>query len=195
MTLLIHLDHYIYRPAQYGQVQPLRRTSSLPTIFIEDCSSNDQPEVDQHIQEATLEVERMRIEESFMANFEAVPNSYEGNESFESLGSASSFESELVLSDFTVSNTPSPNMCGGRSDNCCDLTSMAQESDDQSDRVRRRCYSDSDAGCDRVGRCYSDLSGESDSCHIENPFTFNKVKHLRIIIIHYASSFSLMRLI
>ena len=117
----------------------------------------------------------MRIEKSFMANFEAVPNSSEGNESFESLGSASSFESELVLSDFTVSNTPSPNMCGGRNGNCCDLTIMTQESDDQSERVQRRCYSDSDAGCDRVGRCYSDLSGESDSCHIENPFTFNKV--------------------
>ena len=192
MTQLLNFDHY--RPAQYGQVQPLRRTSSLPTIFIEDCSSNDQPEVDQHIQEATLEVERMRIEESFMANFEAVPNSSEGNESFESLGSASSFESELVLSDFTVSNTPSPNMCGGRSGNCCVLTSMTQESDDQSDGVRR-CYSDSDAGCDRVGRCYSDLSGESDSCHVENPFTFIKVKHFRIVIMYLSNNFRLLRLI
>ena len=117
-----------------------------------------------------------------MAAFEAVPNNSEGNESFESLGSALSFESELVLSDFTVSATPSPNMCGGRGCNCSGLSSRALENDDQSDGVKR-CYSDSDVGSDRVGRCYSDLSGESDSCHPENPFSFKKVRLKNIIFL------------
>ena len=90
-------------------VHLMRRTSSLPTIHIVDCSSNDQPEVDQHIQEAALEMERLRIEERFLANFEAV--SSEGNESFQSLRSVSSYDSELVVSDFTMSLTPSPIPC------------------------------------------------------------------------------------
>ena len=174
-------------------MQLLRRTSSLPTICIEDYSSNDQPEVDQHIQEASLEMERMRIEESFLANFEAVPNSSQGNASFESLRSVSSFDSELVLSDFTVSKTPSPYMCGGGSGDCSDLYSMASQSENQSDGVGR-CYSDSEGG-DRVGRCYSDLSGESDSCHPENPFTFKKVKERLFCIFNKMTSFRCMRLI
>ena len=80
---------------------------------MEDFSTNDQPEVDQHIQEDKAEMERLRIEESFFANFEAVPDSSEGNNSWESLGSSLSCNSELVMSGFSASLTPSPNIsCG-----------------------------------------------------------------------------------
>lgn len=58
-------------------------------------------------------MERLRIEERFFANFEAVPDCSDGNESYESLRSVSSYNSELVVSDFTASLTPSPNTsCG-----------------------------------------------------------------------------------
>ena len=102
-------------------------------------------------------MERLEIEERFLANFEAVGGSSEGNESYESLGSVSSYESELLVSDFTVSLTPSPDS------NCSSLSSMLHQIE-------------SDAG-DRVGRCYSDPSGESDhsNCHPEYPSTFKKV--------------------
>ena len=64
-------------------------------------------------------MERLQIEERFLANFEAV--SSEGNESYESLRSVSSYDSELVVSDFTVSLTPSPI--------CSSLSSMLHESE------------------------------------------------------------------
>ena len=100
-------------------------------------------------------MERLQIEERFLANFEAVSSGENG--------SVSSYESELVVSDFTVSLTPSPNLCS-RNSSCSSLSGM----------LDGRLGSGSEAG-DRVGRCYSDLSGESDICHPENPFTFKKL--------------------
>ena len=97
-------------------------------------------------------MERLQIEERFLANFEAL--SSEGNESYESLRSVSSYESELIVSDFTVSLTPSPDHCG-RNSLCSSMSSKLYQSENQID---------SDGG-DRVGRCYSDLSGESYTCH------------------------------
>ena len=75
-------------------------------------------------------------------------------ESYESLRSVSSYESELIVSDFTVSLTPSPDHCG-RNSLCSSMSSKLCQSENQID---------SDGG-DRVGRCYSDLSGESYTCH------------------------------
>jgi hypothetical protein len=114
-------------------------------------------------------MKRLQIEERFLANFEAV--SSEGNESYESLKSLSSFDSELVVSDFTVSLTPSPI--------CSSLSSMLHENENQ---LEGRCDSDSEEG-DRVGRCYSQLSEESDACHPENPITFKKERGKRKKII------------
>ena len=114
-------------------------------------------------------MERLQIEERFLANFEAV--SSEGNESYESLRSVSSYDSELVMSDFTMSLTPSPNTCGRNSD-CSSLSGMLYES--ESENLLNGLGSGSEGG-DRVGSCYSDLSGESDTYHQKNPFTFKKV--------------------
>ena len=114
---------------------------------MQDFSSNDQPEVDQHIQEDSDEMERLRIEERFFANFEAVPDCSEGNGSFESLKSFSSYDSELVVSDFTVSATPSPNICG-RSSNNSSLSSIGHEGRNTVGR-ERKWYRD------RVERCFS----------------------------------------
>ena len=119
-----------------------------------------------------MEMERLQIEERFLANFEAVGSSSEANESYESLRSVSSYESELIVSDFTVSLTPSPDHCG-RNSLCSSMSSKLYQSENQID---------SDGG-DRVGRCYSDLSGESDTCHPENPFTFKKLIGRRTKII------------
>jgi hypothetical protein len=125
-------------------------------------------------------MERLQIEERFLANFEAV--SSEGNESYESLRSVSSYDSELVVSDFTVSLTPSPI--------CSSLSTMLHETENQ---IEGRCDSDSEGG-DRVGRCYSQLSGESVACHPENPFTFKKVRGKKKKIIFYNTLFRFMRI-
>jgi hypothetical protein len=92
----------------------------------------------------------------------------------------------LVVSDFTVSVslTPSPI--------CSSLSSMLDEGENQ---IEGRCDSGREGG-DRVGRCYSQLSGERDVCHPENPFTFKKVRRgkKKKKIIFYNNFFSLMRI-
>jgi hypothetical protein len=133
-------------------------------------------------------MERLQIEERFLDNFEAV--SSEGNESFESLQSVSSYESELVVSDFTASLTPSPNPCGRNSD-FSSLSGMLHES--ESENQIDGLGSGSEGG-DRVGRCYSDLSGGSDTCHPENPFTFKKVIVKKRKLIFESTSFRFMKI-
>ena len=98
---------------------------SLPSIYIVDCSSYDQPS-----KQAYLDMERLQIEEGFLAYFEAVPFSSDGNESYESVRSVSSYDSELVVSDYIVSLTPSH-------DHCSSLSSMLHQSENQIDRLGR----------------------------------------------------------
>ena len=124
--------------------------------------------MDQHIHEASVRMERMQIEARFLAAFKPSDE----NTSFESLRSTSSFDSELAMSDFSMSDTPSPGvMCCGQSNSSCDCCCFMQESDSLEEDSEKQNSSNGY----RVGRCYSALSCESDGCQQENPFTFKKV--------------------